>query len=203
MDGVSLAAKESPEHTNPKWATFLISVVALFAPAAIQTYVFTPNQMKIIAMLWIYNIGYTGTPYVTDPRMWLITFTLTFLRLAFVVMIYRLYQGKTTSKRCSIVGIASESQVPLSIIIPTLLTISSYPGLDYIPVVIPIPILILSGAIMVRILKLPDTRQWIEKEQSQSWWKKPEVDTVSPPLAEEDDAQETQKEFGWLEDNPH
>ncbi|MHA1904032.1 MAG: hypothetical protein ACXABZ_07130 [Candidatus Thorarchaeota archaeon] len=94
------------------------------------------------------------------------------LRLLFVVMVYRLYKGNTTIRRTIIVGLIGELQpaivLDLPLFILTLVNPSAVPVVTY---VLPVPILLLLGVILIRVLSPPKPPStWKDGDDTKHWW---------------------------------
>ena len=116
-----------------------------------------------------------GLDFHFNPFNLLATLPLTFLRIGFMIMMMRLYQGKTTRKRTLIVGILSELQlVGLfygSMIIMVLISPFMMP---YLQIMIPVPLLLLTGFLIMHFDSPTEGTMWIEEEKTSSWWEKSE-----------------------------
>ena len=158
------------KQLKPSTAAAIALVVALLTPVAIDTNPSEFSSIAIIAMTWgILIAGTFRTPILLLNPLGLVSlWQYTILRLLFVLMIYRFYSGKTTLRKCAMVGIASEFQFPIVALLPHLFEFLSNPHWSYIPI-IPIPILILTGFVITRIFKPPDTSFRSEEKQSHTW----------------------------------
>jgi len=130
-------------------------------------------------MVWTFSngFGYFGNSIYFDfnPLMLIGSLPFTCLRFVFIWMMYRLYCGKTTLKRAAVAGIAAEIQLLVIYLITSLPMLLYYPeGIFYMQFPIPIPVLILVAFLLTKRYPIPEDKQWIEREQVQQWWDKPE-----------------------------
>jgi len=153
--------------------------IALLGPAAIMysDYGFSTSY-QIVAVLWqVYSYfdPYSPVPapqIYFEPLLIVGTLPLLFLRYIFVYLMYRLYTGKTTRKRTLLCGIAAELQIPAFYYILTLPSLLFYPpGYGfYFPLIIPTPLLFISGYLIIRIRPPATDASWIEEEPKSQWW---------------------------------
>ncbi len=138
-------------------------------------------SVQIIAGLWwLYYSIYVGEqvgpepPSATfsvqfNPIFLIAIIPLAFLRFVFAYMVYRFYLGQTTLKRALIIGIPAELEGPaylLLTLLPTYLFVPSFPPI--IP--IPVPIVLLSGYLLMRIKKPAMDDSWLEKTKPKPVW---------------------------------
>ncbi|MHA2004185.1 MAG: hypothetical protein ACW975_06650 [Candidatus Thorarchaeota archaeon] len=127
---------------------------------------------SIAAMSWFANIEAYGFYFRPDPMMLLATLPFSFMRIGFVFMIWRVYQGKTTTSRALKVGIAAELWFPLLYYLPNVISLLIIPMAFMVwPLSIPLPILLLSGWLVLRLR--PPTEvlsSWVDEEQPEKWW---------------------------------
>ena len=145
----------------------VLLLIALFAPLAI----IVQNDLdysvtQIIAITWILNFDYGQVmlgPFNNLFFFFMSMLPLTCLRYLFAYMMVNLYKGKTTRKRVLLVGIASELQFFISLLPLLMMLLSS--TIDYLPIIIPIPFLLIIGLLFIRFLPPKDYLTWIEKEE--------------------------------------
>jgi len=164
----------------------IMAIVAVFSPLVLSINSSEwDTSIMIVAMTWQGNISSWGSYFYFDLYGLFASLPFTFLRLAFLVLMIRLYQGKTTKKRTLIVGILSELQLVIlfygAMIISILL--SPYPP-SYLQIMIPVPLLLLTGILIMHFDPPKEGTMWIEEETAgKSWWEKPDEEptTTEPP----------------------
>jgi hypothetical protein len=150
----------------------LLFIIMLFAPSDINIYPSDGyySSFQIIGMSWQLILS----PYVSfmiDFTFLLVYLPFTFFRIVFIYYIYKYYHGKTTRTRVIIAGILGELQLPLIglALIPIIL---SNPVLT-VMLSIPIPILLIVGLLILRIVPRPLTvSDWTGSGESKEWWDK-------------------------------
>ncbi len=153
----------------------VLTLVALLAPAGVMMYSFGTFwfQFQIYAMTWWLVIDSVGIHWMTIPSAIFTMLPMTFLRAVFVVMVMRAYQGKTTRKRATIAGVASELQMPLiyyGVILLVFVIMSYYPGGNFMTL-IPIPLLLLLGLMIMRVKPPPgEPTRWKDDDRQGYWW---------------------------------
>ena len=156
------------KEISPLTVGAITGIVALFGPVVI---VFSSAQsFTVAAVAWLFQSGGVFGNFVFDINNLIASLPFTFLRFAFVWIIYRLYSGRTSLKRAAVIAIATELQVPAVFLAQFLPMISAYGGWTSLPLPIPIPLLALIGFLLTRIAPPPDDELWIEKEQIDYWW---------------------------------
>ncbi|MFW9846125.1 MAG: hypothetical protein ACFFD6_05230 [Candidatus Thorarchaeota archaeon] len=199
----------------------LLGVLAIFMPIGMMTYDY--GYAQVMAMTWIYfyypqDIGYPFLNFMFDPFMLFASLPYAFMRPVFAFMTMRAYQGKTTGRRALLSGLIAEVQLPLFFYGIFLVSFMMYPYPAYIPLLLPIPILIIVGLVILRAFP-PDARptKWSEEDQKKSWWDEPEVEKAAVENSKEvvvtrsqeklpdiKKAEETEEktEDDWLSDSP-
>jgi hypothetical protein len=157
-----------------------LAVIAVLGPAAFihSSYTGIPYPLiQIMAMSWLLSWGDrepTLMIALTQPYYLLAAQLMTFPRLIFIYMISRLYYEKTTMKRVVCIGIITEIWLPAIYYIPFLLQATMVPStIGGVTIIIPIPILLISGLLLLRrrpAKGLPVT--WAEGESFGDWWDK-------------------------------
>ncbi|MFW9864342.1 MAG: hypothetical protein ACFFET_18800 [Candidatus Thorarchaeota archaeon] len=106
-----------------------------------------PGPDSIRAMIW----DYIESSWYSGFRVWnpLDTLPYTFLRLIFAIMLAKLHIGKTSAQRTLLVGILAEIQ-PILVSAP-LVFLVEWPGDGdpWVPLYIPIPIMLLLGVVLL------------------------------------------------------
>ena len=158
----------------------LIGVLAIFMPIGMITYDY--GYAQVMAMTWIYfyypiEPGYFLPNFIFDPFMLIASLPFAVMRPVFAFMMMRAYQGKTTGRRALLSGLIAEIQFPLFFYGISLISFMAYPYPASFPLLVPIPILIIVGLIIVRAFP-PDATptKWSEEDQEKSWWEEPEVE---------------------------
>ncbi|MFW9847685.1 MAG: hypothetical protein ACFFF4_01005 [Candidatus Thorarchaeota archaeon] len=203
-------SKESSTRSiSPVNVVAIVGITAILAPLGIIFYSF-PSSFSMAGMVWTYSngFGYFGgsSYFIVDPFMLIASLPFTFLRFVFIWMMYRLYRSKTTFKRAVVAGIAAELQLPVFYLIISLPMLLYYPeGIFYMQFPIPIPVLILVAFLLTKRYPIPEDKQWIEREQVQQWWEKPEeapnitpepVESIIPEPVES----QSSEEDDWLKE---
>ncbi|MHA2603147.1 MAG: hypothetical protein AM324_013580 [Candidatus Thorarchaeota archaeon SMTZ1-83] len=186
---------QRPERNLTK-IILLLTLVALLAPAGVMLYSFGTFwfQVQVYALSWMMAADPYGLHWMIDPFALFMMLPMTFLRIVFVVMVIRAYQGKTTRKRATIAGVASELQMPLiyyGVILLMFMITSYYPGGSFMTV-IPIPLLLLLGLIIMRVRPPPgEPTRWRDDDRQGYWWEEDQI----PEDSERESTDET-----WLQD---
>ncbi len=195
--------EQKPVRTiSPQLVAVVATLIALFSPLALQIYDYGSSMFSdfsLIAMIWIYQSSQWMGPYgslLIDPLMLFQSLPFTFLRFVFGYMLYRLYSGKSTQKRVLLTGIIMELFLPAFYLIPFLPMLIMNPGWFSIPVLLPIPILLLYGVVIVKGFPPPQDKLWIETEKTEYWWEKSK-ETEEPPDFD-DTTPETEDD--WLQE---
>jgi len=164
-----------------------MGITTVLSPIAMSVYDSGWGEIttSTIAMTWMMNTSPWGLDFRFDPFTLFASLPFTFLRIVFAIMMLRLYQGKTTRKRTVVIGIASELQLILIFYVPMLLTLLLFPtGYFSFQLILPIPILIGIGLIIMKLSPPTEQTMWIEEEKSSSWWEKQDEEpakTTAPP----------------------
>ena len=188
---------------SPQTIVIIAILIALFCPLALQIYDYGStmfSDFSIIAMIWVYQSSQWMGPFgslMIDPLMLFQSLPFTFLRLVFGYMLYRLYCGKTTQKRVLLTGIVMELFLPVFYLMTYLPMLVMYPGWYTIPVLLPIPILLLYGVVIVKGFPPPQDKLWIETEKTEYWWEQTKKETDNPQEIE-DSGSQTEDE--WLKE---
>ncbi len=206
---------KSSRTLSPNVVAAIIGIVAFLGPIDGQFYSgWGGSELSIMSFLWTYYSDFSG-PYggyggfVIEPYMLFTGLILGTLRPVFAYMMYRLYNEKTTKRRALIVGVAAELQLVVIMLIAYLpILLSPYPGMFYIPIVFPIPILILVGLAIINVFPPKVSESWVETEESKHWWEKSEDQTDLPlvvsdtaPKPESADNAVPEPKDDWLKEN--
>ncbi|MFX0107544.1 MAG: hypothetical protein ACFE7R_04605 [Candidatus Hodarchaeota archaeon] len=130
-------------------AHFAVSAAAMLAIALVLPFAYRidigPGPDSIRAMIW----DYIESSWHSGFRLWnpLETLPYTLLRLIFAIMLAGLYAGKTSQRRTLFVGILAELQ-PILVSAPLTFFID-WPGDPWVPLYIPIPIMLIFGVILI------------------------------------------------------
>jgi len=155
--------------------TLILTFVALLAPAGVMMYSFGTFwfQFQVYAMIWMVVIDTYGINWMIDPSTIFMMLPMTFLRAVFIVMVLRAYQGKTTRKRAALTGVGAELQLPFiyyGVILLLFIITPSYPGGSFMTV-LPIPLLLALGIIIMRIRPPPgEPTKWKDDDRQGYWW---------------------------------
>lgn len=165
----------------------IMALIAIFAPImiVINQYEWETN-IVVAAMTWQANYFTWGSNIYFDPFILISSLPFAFLRIIFVIMIVRLYQGRTTKRRTLLVGIASELQLVALYYSVILLGILIAPrGFSIYQYMIPIPILLFVGFLIIHLYPPRVKTMWIEEVESRSWWDKPQEEGTEESKPEE------------------
>jgi hypothetical protein len=139
---------------DPRTATIFLAVTALVSPISVNYY---PHEVygwtsNLMGMTWM-MIHMNFWDIVIDPLILLSGLALTFMRIVFVYQIHLYLIGRASQKRTIIIGILSELQqiimiLPVYIILSLLGTFELVSSFFFIP----IPVLLLVGLVIMRIV---------------------------------------------------
>lgn len=129
-------------------ATIALIILALVLPFAYRIDV-GPGPDSISAMTW----DYLEASWYSGFRLWnpIDTLPYTLLRIVFAAMLARVYLGTTTLQKTFLVGILAESQ-PFLVSAPLVFLID-WPGDPWVPLYIPVPIMLILGVIFLLVFK--------------------------------------------------
>jgi hypothetical protein len=162
---------------SPRTVVAIMALVALFVPFAIQVSINSWNSyIYIFAMTWQWQSDYWMPYYLFNPLMLIIMIPMAGLRLVFVGMVHRLYKVKTTRRRAGIIGIAAELQFVTILYSPYLLMFLLNPyNTPWIPMMVPIPIMLVLGVILLRFSPPPgEPSVWRDDDKEGYWWEESE-----------------------------
>lgn len=191
MNDSAISGRKSGKQLSPGAVGGIMAVVALVSPVTMQMTFFSGYSMTtIVAMTWMYYFGGLGPimfPFLFLPYILIASLPQTFLRIVFVAMMYRLYSGNSTKTRVIIVGIAAEIQTPVMAYVTILpLYLSNIIPIDFIPLIIPIPILLIIGLLILRVFPFPELKLWDEGKQVRDLVQESETHTKETPKVEDD-----------------
>ena len=156
----------------------LILIIIMFlAPMGIVFYFFDESgswYAAVLAMLWYSNMGSFGTYYSPYAAI-LATLPLSFMKMVYVFLIWRAYQGKATTRQAIRFGIAMELWFPFLYSLPYLISLLFVPMFfEGWLLAIPLPILLLSGWLALKLHPPVGTSaSWVATEQREDWWHEP------------------------------
>lgn len=172
---VTLEAQQSiGKKQSSGIGTGILAIIALFAPASL---LYSTWSTQIIAMTWYFTLyvpwDYYYPPFI-DPFFIVTILPFTFLRPIFVLMFSRLYKGKTTRRRVFTVGIITELEFagPFYFIMLLQYIVYPYPYM-MTTFAVPIPLLLATALVFMKIRPPPQDKLWIEEAKSQYWWETP------------------------------
>ena len=209
--------EQKPVRTiSPQRVTIIATLIALICPLIVQFYDYGGSpfgDITIVAMTWVYYSSSWMGPYgglMMDPFMLLQSLPFTFMRFVFGYMLYRLYSGKSTIKRVMLTGIIMELFMPVIYLVSYLPMLLMNPGWFSMPVLLPIPILLLYGVVIIKLFPSPKDELWIETDIKTTghWWEKREdttdslevVDDIVPKSKDVEDAV-LKPEDDWLKED--
>ena len=146
----------------------LIGIIVILAPYGVAI----TNPIYIISITWIVLIGSESWSYLLlIPLLWVMYIPFTFFRFMFIRDIMQFYRGELKKGRLIKVGILADSSIVI------------YGSLDYIQyifdpihidleLVIPIPLLLLIGWLLLKFFPPQKDQEWIKRERDEGWWPK-------------------------------
>ncbi|MHA3963192.1 MAG: hypothetical protein AM325_006595 [Candidatus Thorarchaeota archaeon SMTZ1-45] len=147
---------DSSNYQKRKTRVVAVSlIIALFAPVGITliSHPYGAFAANLIGVFWMVFIGTPipvdgggMVPPTVDPTAGIMVVPLIALRLLFVFLLYRAYNGQTSRRSAILLGVLSELYLVI-INIPSY--ISSITTLSIGGLYLPLPILLLVGALMV------------------------------------------------------
>ncbi|MFW9804246.1 MAG: hypothetical protein ACFFFC_16420 [Candidatus Thorarchaeota archaeon] len=146
----SLKEEKRPSAFSPSLIGWIMSVLAIVLPFIVQiSGTGVETDFTVAATAWMYqNSSYnTGFRFFTAQE-WLASMLFTLPRLLFAYQMYRYYQEKTTRMMTVLAGVFSE--LPVALVMTALLFWNAVsPTPSFLPTVVPIPILITVGFLMI------------------------------------------------------
>ncbi|MHA1924928.1 MAG: hypothetical protein ACXABV_19655 [Candidatus Thorarchaeota archaeon] len=144
---------QSVNNTRFAFVAAVMMAIALVLPFAYRVDV-GPGPDSIRAMIW----DYIESSWYSGFRIWnpLDTLPYTLLRLIFALMLARLYAGKTSPRKTFIVGILAEIQ-PVFVSAPLVFMID-WPSDPWVPLYIPLPIMLMFGVALLLWFKYKQAR---------------------------------------------
>ncbi|MHA1939322.1 MAG: hypothetical protein ACW97O_14015 [Candidatus Thorarchaeota archaeon] len=162
------------KQNNQMSILLTLVLVMLLAPIGMVVYFFDVGYWyaNIMSMSWIANFETNGIFFRPDAIMILATLPFSFMRIGFVYMIWRAYEGKTTTRRALRVGVAMELWFSLLFYLPNLIALLLTPMVFmFWPLAIPLPILLVSGWLALRLSPpVGILTSWVDEEQPEQWW---------------------------------
>jgi len=164
---------------------FIMTFVALLGPALFTVYLGREFNWQLMAMTWEASyLDHNIQIVVVQPYMLTIVLLLFSLRPVFAYQMVRYYNGKTTKLNTLLVGVASELQIlvvaNLGMIVQ--LALSPDPGKILVPLFGPIPVLFLTGFVIMRLKPPPEiTTPWQPMEERKQRWDKDAAAPESKP----------------------
>ncbi|MFX0055665.1 MAG: hypothetical protein ACFFAX_15550 [Promethearchaeota archaeon] len=166
---MSNASKQSDQMS----ILLALVLIMLLAPMGMVVYFFDVGYWYAVAMSmsWIVNFETNGIFFGLDPIMILATLPFSFMRIGFVYMIWRAYEGKTTARRALRIGVAMELWFSLLFYLPNLIALALTPMVFmFWPLALPLPILLLSGWLALRLHPPVEPITWVDDQQPVKWW---------------------------------
>jgi len=204
---------------SPQRVAIMATLIALICPLTVQFYDYGGSpfgDITIVAMTWIYYSNSWMGPYgglTIDPFMFISSLPFTFMRFVFAYMLFRLYSGKSTIKRVMLTGIVMELFLPVFYLITYLPMLLMNPGWFSMPLLLPIPILLFYGVMILKGYPPLQDKLWIETEKTEYWWDKSKeaeepskVDDTTPQTNDDTATPQNedatpQTEDDWLKEN--
>lgn len=136
----------------------ILGLITILCPCAILCAGFPETyRISVAAMSWTWTLAGSATSFDVGPIQFFSSLPFTLFRLFFLLMVYRFYQSKTSKIRTLIVGVLAELQ--MSVVFFLLIVTSPFPT-GSIPLFLPIPILLLAGALIIQTNPPPITQLW-------------------------------------------
>lgn len=168
------------QRLSPSLVGGIMGIIAVLSPIALSYNIYGWGEMNsmVIAMMWQVYIYSWRVNF--DPSGLIASLPLTCLRIVFVVMMIRLYQGKSTKKRTLLVGFASALQLAAVFYGVMIFDWMSYPSFNpFSIIIIPVPILFVIGLLIMQFYPPEEGTMWIEEEKTSSWWEKADEETTT------------------------
>jgi uncharacterized paraquat-inducible protein A len=166
MLSVGRGVKSGHLLNSPGEVTFLILLAVLFLPSFLYVHRSTSIiDYQIVALVWQVVFYRDGMIVFRTEMMAIIFMLYLFLKYLLVFQIYRYCRGRTTRNRTFILAVLSELQWP--IMAEIFLIALNIPIWDIHVLHIPIPIVLVICAVLLKIIPRPDLKQlWIEKDET-------------------------------------
>lgn len=163
----------------------ILLIVMLLSPILVAFTAFIDGfRLVIYAPTWILVIG-TWPYFLISPLVLLSNFAFYGLKIIFVYFVHKSYSAEKTKKTTIRIGILSELVPFLFMMAPGLIMALFYPYGASIPFVVPVPIVLLLGYLVLRTWPPPATPAWIESDNEQMWWDKAETEETTEPEQED------------------
>ncbi len=168
----------NPGPPTPIFIGVVMLIMALFLPLALTSdFDFGFQGPTIVSATWLWRLGWTIYSFVWEYEPLSYIFSIlpfTFLRYFFVYIMVDYYRGNTTLNQVYYSGIACELQFSIMYIFFDIFQKNS---------VLPIPLLIVVGILLLRIFPPKWNLMWIEIEEPNEWWPKLESENSEPPVS--------------------
>ena len=174
--------------TSIQTTAAVLFLLATFAPF-MGSLLFSGGSIsvQISGMTWTLWIG-SGVHFSWNVFYAILTVPLSSLKFAFVYWFYRAYKGEKSTSSAVNIGIISE-------LVIVILNISAWLYLSYgsFVVVFPVPLTLLVGLMLFRLIPPKQAAMWMTDEEGEKWWSgsgHAESDDAEPepaPPLEEDD----------------
>lgn len=160
---------ESPKAQIAKIGPALLLILTVTAPISFNIYI-NPERAPIVYVmgLWWMSIGISFTDVMFDPTLLLAGIPFAIPKFAFIYMIHRYLLGETTRRRVLLIGIISETPIPILGLIADLLYLGGFVSITDIMIFIPIPLLLILGVLIVRFIPpLVKEKSWLEHVEAE------------------------------------
>jgi len=162
-------AQVNQDTSCPRGIMLIMTFVALLGPAFFMVYLDREFNWQLMAMTWEASYWDHNIQIVmVQPYMLTIGLLLLSLRPVFTYQMVRYYSGRTTKLNTLLVGVASELQV---LVVANLGMIgqsvsSPDPSQILVPLFGPIPILFLTGLVIMKLRPPPEiTTPWQQMDE--------------------------------------
>ena len=174
-------AQINQDTSCPRCIKFIMVFLALFGPAFFSVCPY-PEFWQLMAMTWsVVYWDHNIQIAIVQPSMLTFTLLLFSLRPVFAYQMVRYYNGRTTKRKTLLVGVASEIQVlvgmTLSLIIMQFILLR-YPAYILIPLFGPIPVLFLTGLVIMKLRPPPEIAT--PKQQMEERKQRRDKDAAAP-----------------------
>lgn len=135
--------------------TSVVAIVALFFPMLIGIdidYLQGSTTMVIQAVFWIMHVN-GGSTIATFNFVYVI------MRVVFIIQVYRYYQGRTTIRKTLFAALLAELHILIVSISFYFFTVTYFYPVTYLIITVPIPILFITGVIMLAAISPSKTEE--------------------------------------------
>ncbi|MDF1537474.1 MAG: hypothetical protein P1Q69_01045 [Candidatus Thorarchaeota archaeon] len=135
--------------------TLIVAIVALIFPMLVGVefdYIEGTTNMVIQAVFWITHVN-GGSTIATFNFVYVI------MRIVFIIQVYRYYEAKTTIRKALLVALLAELHILVVSILFYVFTITYFYPVTYLIITVPIPILFITGVILLAAISPSKTEE--------------------------------------------